>query len=304
MATAKPLPYDRPSGQSGAEQGDASAWPLVCPVCGGHLGLQGRALVCPQRHSFDVAREGYANLLSGGKLPATAGDSIDMLRARRAFLDRGHFGPLAQVLAERTNLTAACHPQQRAICDVGCGEGYYLAAVKAALSRSRPEAAMAYVGIDVAKEAARLAARRHRGIWFVVADVWRRLPLADASVTVLLNVLAPRNAVEFARVLVPGGAVIVAIPGATHLAELRERWGLLSVEPDKRSRLVDQMCPPFRQVAEESLRYSMSLGGAEARDLVAMGPSARHLSAATLAAIGASGPTSVSVAFDVLHFER
>ena len=42
----------------------ALAGALRCPVCGGPLLLVGRSLRCPKAHSFDLAREGYANLLA------------------------------------------------------------------------------------------------------------------------------------------------------------------------------------------------------------------------------------------------
>ncbi|HJU15228.1 MAG TPA: hypothetical protein VJ770_02050, partial [Stellaceae bacterium] len=39
---------------------------LRCPICRLGLGAAAGALVCPNRHSFDIARDGYVNLLRGG----------------------------------------------------------------------------------------------------------------------------------------------------------------------------------------------------------------------------------------------
>lgn len=41
----------------------ASTAALRCPVCQGPLLQVGRSLRCPKAHSFDLAKEGYANLL-------------------------------------------------------------------------------------------------------------------------------------------------------------------------------------------------------------------------------------------------
>ena len=75
---------------------------LICPVCRGHLELQRNALQCPAGHSFDIARQGYANLLSGDVKPGTA-DTPEMVRARDAFLSAGHFAPLTRLLGERVS---------------------------------------------------------------------------------------------------------------------------------------------------------------------------------------------------------
>jgi hypothetical protein len=74
---------------------------LRCPIC--RLGLDARAgaLACPNRHSFDLAREGYVNLLPGSRRrPADGGDHAEQLRHRRAFLDAGHFDFISREIAE------------------------------------------------------------------------------------------------------------------------------------------------------------------------------------------------------------
>ena len=39
-----------------------------CPVCGAPLTRGARVLVCPKRHSFDLAAEGYAHLLPAAQI--------------------------------------------------------------------------------------------------------------------------------------------------------------------------------------------------------------------------------------------
>ena len=54
---------------------------LRCPIC--RLGLYPRAgtLACPNRHAFDLARDGYVNLLPANRRrPAGGGDLPEQLR--------------------------------------------------------------------------------------------------------------------------------------------------------------------------------------------------------------------------------
>ena len=161
-----------------------------------------RGARCEQGHSFDRAREGYVNLLPAGRLPGgPAGDDPAMLRARRALFDAGHYAPVQRAVAE---LVLAHSPD--VVLDAGCGEGSYLAAIEAPTR----------LGIDVAKDGVRMAAQRHRNVRWAVASSYR-LPLADATVDVVVSVFAPRPFSEFARVARSGGVAVIASPGPDHL---------------------------------------------------------------------------------------
>ncbi len=63
----------------------AAGW-LRCPVCQSSLSYEAGSLRCPAGHSFDVAKQGYVNLL--GKPPKNA-DTPDMVAARERFLAGG-----------------------------------------------------------------------------------------------------------------------------------------------------------------------------------------------------------------------
>src|ERR1700730_10081044 len=177
---------------------------LVCPVC--HTGLRqvDGALVCANTHSFDIAREGYINLL----LQKRTGDAKEMLRARRNFLERGFYAPLADAVNELVRTHLQDVPEPLHILDAGCGEGYYLDRLQNALA---PLQSGYYIGLDVSKEAIRMAAKRYRQLLFVVADVKQRLVLADGVIHAILNIFAPRNQSEFARVTSANGILIVVI---------------------------------------------------------------------------------------------
>jgi 23S rRNA (guanine745-N1)-methyltransferase len=236
---------------------------LRCPVCRETLASGGpRTLRCPRGHSFDLARQGYADL-SAGRPPHT-GDTAEMVAARSAFLAAGHYAFIAAALAE-----AAAGARGLAV-DVGGGTGQHLAAV---LDRNP---ALVGLVVDASKPALRRAARSHDRAAAVRADAWGRLPLADHGTAVLLDVFAPRNGAEFHRVLRADGRLLVVTPEPGHLAELVAGLGLLSVDPAKEERLAATLDAHFMLARRRSLRSTLRLDRAEVATVVAMGPSAWH----------------------------
>lgn len=235
---------------------EAVAGWLSCPHCGAALELAGRTLRCAAGHTFDVARQGYVNLLGRGQ-PRNA-DTAEMLEARDRFLAAGHFAPIADAIAAGLDGSAK-------VLEVGSGTGYYLA-------HALPTEALG-VAADVSVPAARRAARAHPDVAAIVADTWAGLPLADASVDAVLCAFAPRNAAEFSRVLRAGGRLVVAVPNPGHLAELRQEYGLLDVGEAKLASLEAWFGEPERA---ERVRFELHLDERAATDLVAMGPNAFH----------------------------
>jgi len=228
---------------------------LACPLCAGDLGLADGSLRCPAGHSFDIARQGYVNLLAGDARPGTA-DSADMVQARADFLGAGHYAPLAAVLASR------CHGR---VVDAGAGTGYYLSAALA-------EAEIG-LALDISKFAARRAVRAHPRLGAVVADLWRDLPVRTGAADVLLNVFAPRNGSEFHRVLAPSGTLIVVTPTSKHLASVVQALGLVTVDARKESRVADSLGEAFALADREVVEIPLSLNPDEVMTLVGMGPS-------------------------------
>src|SRR5437879_4053907 len=190
---------------------------LRCPFCKFELTAAAGALVCRNGHSFDLAREGYVNLLhSGRRRPAAGGDSSMQLRNRAEFLDAGHLDAVATAIvghATQANAERALGPWR--VLDAGSGTGHHLARI--AEMMSGPVNAL---GLDISKEAGRLAGRRWPGLAFAVADLWAEWPVHDETVDLVLSIFAPKNFPEVARVLRPGGWLAVAYPGPDHLIEL------------------------------------------------------------------------------------
>lgn len=234
---------------------------LRCPVCRDTLAREDRTLRCPLRHSFDMAKQGYADL-SAGRLPHT-GDSAAMVADRAGFLAAGHYRFVAEALAT--------HRADGLVLDAGTGTGDYLARFLDA----SPEAVG--LGLDVSKPALRRAAKAHPRAAAVLADLWRPLPVADAVADVVLNVFAPRNGPEYHRVLRPDGVLLVVTPAADHLAELVAAHGLIQVDPEKAARVSGSLGDHFTPVAAGTHRRELRLTAAEARTLIGMTPSARHV---------------------------
>jgi len=240
---------------------------LRCPNCWSPLTETGAALRCPHGHSFDIARQGYAALLPGGK--RHTGDSAAMVADRAGFLAAGHYSFLADALAAAAE--TALPEVRHLVVDAGTGTGYYLARVLDALPGTTG------LGVDVAKPALRRAARAHPRAAAVLADLWGRLPLADGCAGLVLDVFAPRNGAEFRRILHPRGALLVVTPAADHLAELVDAFGLLRVDKDKAERVGASLDAHFIATSATTLRHRMRLSPEEVRTLIGMTPSARHV---------------------------
>ncbi len=207
---------------------------LRCPVCGGMFGREPSLLRCSNGHCFDLAKEGYVNLLPPGKgKNARTGDEKAMVRARQTFLATGLYHGISDGIA---SLFAKHLPTDHVpiLCDSGCGEGYHTLRITESLSQSR--GGVLIYGFDASKIAvgyAAKAAARHgytgeSGIGsdgeticaFCPANIYA-LPLADSSVDAVLSMFAPVAVDENLRVLREEGILLVASSGVRHLTEIR-----------------------------------------------------------------------------------
>jgi len=190
-----------------------------CPLCASPLSRTEHNYCCSNNHSFDKAAAGYVHLLPPNKKhSANPGDDKEMVAARAAFLEKGHYAPLRNALCELAVQELKNIPAP-ALLDSGCGEGYYTAGVFQALSQAGKTVRAA--GVDISKFAVRRAAKKLPTEEFAVASVYH-LPVADGSIDFLSNVFSPLAVEEFARVLKPGGVFCYVVPSARHLWEMKE----------------------------------------------------------------------------------
>lgn len=268
---------------------------LSCPFCRRDLIREDRSFVCREGHAFDIAKQGYVNLVGSGGGVHTA-DTKEMLAARHRVLEAGLFEPVtlevSTILRE-----AGLEREEGLVADIGCGTGYYLDRVLETLP------GMTGIGLDNSKVAVRQAARRHPRAGAVVADVWDYVPIRDGLVRVTLNLFAPRNAGEMVRITAVGGLIVVITAGEGHLAELIERFSMISVDPSKGERLERSFGHLDSLVRERTVSWKMDLFRSEVGDIVAMGPSSNRMDPAERETILASladrsevtGQVSVSV---------
>jgi 23S rRNA (guanine745-N1)-methyltransferase len=253
---------------------------LACPVCRDAVAVADGALRCANGHSYDIARQGYVNLL-GSSEPANA-DTTEMLDARARVHHAGVFDPVTEVLTELAE-------GRRHVLEAGAGTGHYLSAALGSSPDSQG------VGLDVSKAAARHCLRTDPRIAALVADVWKPLPVRDRAVDLVLAVFAPRNLPQFARILRPDGRFVAVTPRAGHLVGLRDAYGLLDVPTGKAEQLAAAAAEFFDLIDTRVIKYRMPVAESLARDLIAMGPNAFHQVPATVTASTVSIDVTVQV---------
>ncbi len=185
-----------------------------CPVCDETLELLQRSWRCVNNHHFDIAREGYVNLLlAHQKKSKQAGDNKMMIQSRRQFLNHHYYDTLPEKLS--TLLKVYFSTDTFSLLDIGCGEGYYSDFIQ----KNLPECLM--WGVDISKPAIIAAAKRYPNISFSVASSYR-LPVNDQAVDVVTKIYAPAESNEIFRVLKPNGLYISVTPGKSHLFGLKK----------------------------------------------------------------------------------
>lgn len=237
-----------------------------CPVCGKSVKVRaGSRLFCKKEHSFDIAKNGYVNFAGAGGLP---GYGAALFAARRALFADGFYAPVAQAVAD---LAARYTPPAKRVpvlLDAGCGEGYYLASI-ACDSRF---GGWTLLGADLSRDAVAMAARRDTPACWCVADL-ADLPLQKGSVDVILNLLAPANYAEFKRILLPGGFLVKAVPGADYLREIRAATDLPAPDGDD---VVAYTLAHMKEAVQQRVRYTRPLDSMQSDAFWAMTPLATH----------------------------
>lgn len=253
---------------------------LRCPVCGGALMPLGTSLRCPQGHSYDMAKEGYVNLLAiQRRHAADPGDGKAMVRARRAFLQAGYYAPFQKALAELC-LEYAPECGETHLLDAGCGEGSYDRVVYDAFAAQGRPCVLA--GFDLSKDAIRLAAKLLPEAAFAVGGSFSA-PVRDGWADVLLNIFSPFAGQEFCRMLRSGGVLLYAVPTARHLYGLKE---VLYDEPYENAEQQTEYSG-FTLIGERTVTDTITVEGDQIRNLFAMTPyfwKTPHVGALRLAA--------------------
>lgn len=277
-----------------------TAPPLACSVrdCGLWLESDGASFTCSRGHAFDVAADGYVNLLQPQDRRARqAGDAPAAVSARARLLAAGVGRELVADVAARVSAAVGVVSASAVVVDLGCGCGELLGVVTLTTS-------ICGVGIDLSTAAAACAARafpRPRLTW-VVANADRRLPLLDRSIDVVVSLHARRNAAECARVLSMRGTLLVAVPAPDDLVELRTEIQEHAARRDRSSVVIEEHAAWFELTGRGSVRERVSLTSDQVTDVLRATYRGQRRSEAQRAAMLSA--LEVTLASDVLEFTR
>ena len=231
---------------------------LICPICGKELNLSGRQYSCNDRHSFDLARQGYVNLLTvQQKHSLNPGDTREQVLSRREFLEAGYYAPIADALCRTAKELSISGP----ILDVGCGEGYYSARLADALNAE-------LAGLDISKEAVRWAAAKYKGPLWMCATA-AHIPVKDHSAGIVTSLFALTLPEEFRRVLKADGYYFQVLACQDHLLGLKS-----IIYPELKLKEKDSVpeLPGFELVRSVPIRFTFTVEGPQVRNLFSMTP--------------------------------
>ena len=231
---------------------------LRCPNCGNALEKQEKAYICPKGHSFDIARQGYVNLLTvQQKHSLNPGDTREQVLSRRAFLEEGHYAPICGALIEEAKNLGISGP----ILDIGCGEGYYSSRLAEALDAE-------LVGLDISKEAVRCAAAKYKGPTWLTATA-AHIPVEEESVQLITSLFALTLPEEFKRVLRKDGYYFQVLAAQDHLLGLKS-----IIYPELKFKDKDTVpsLPGFELVKSVPIRFTFTVEGQQVQNLFSMTP--------------------------------
>lgn len=231
---------------------------LRCPVCRAPLLQQEKTYRCEAGHCFDVARQGYVNLLPvQQKHSKNPGDTREQVLSRRAFLEAGYYAPIARAVCDM----ALAHAPAGPILDAGCGEGYYSTQVSQVLNQP-------LMGLDISKEAVRCAAASHKGHTWLCGTA-AHLPVADRSIGTIMSLFALTVPEEFHRVLTADGIFLQVLAQEDHLLGLKSL-----IYPELLHKPKDSVpeLPGFTLIDSQSVQFSFTVEGAQVQNLLSMTP--------------------------------
>lgn len=225
---------------------------LICPKCKGELKLNNKSLVCEKKHSYDIAKEGYCNLLLVDKKNShDPGENKEQVRARREFFEKDYFKPLIE------EIRLALKGKGGTLLDAGCGTGYYINNLKEKFN---------CIGIDISKEAVKIASKDTK-CDCICSSIYD-MPIGNKSIDVILSIFAPKPINEFKRVLKDDGVILEVIPGEFHMVELKERM----YESIYLNNPSEKKLEGFTKKYEKGIKYQKMLEKSDVEHLIKMTP--------------------------------
>jgi len=230
---------------------------LTCPYCKNSLfDSKEKTYVCENNHSFDIAKQGYLNLLPvNQKKSKNPGDNEMMIAARRIFLELGFYDPLIESIQNLINEKLSFTTKEIVAFDAGCGEGYYSEKALNNLPGLKTE----ILGTDISKYAVKNAAKKYKNNFYFVSSVYN-LPIANASTDLILSVFSPIMVEEFNRILSKQGFVIIVSPAPNHLREMAEL--IYDTFRPHTTNVVEKMTPLFKHNSSKRTTFKIDIKSA------------------------------------------
>lgn len=269
---------------------------FTCPLCQSPLHPAANTWRCdgslnPKQtaHPFDVARQGYVNLLPvQHKKSKAPGDSQASIEARKRFLNAGHYQPLNDLICQKmaellAQVKIDTNQKDRPInwLDIGCGEGYYTSAMAqtgmdtlVAADISKPAI------IELAKASKAVGklwyqqkadnATKTTAIYPLVTSA-AHLPLRAQSMAGISSIFSPILPEAFSKALIGEGYLIIAKPDVRHLATMREAL-FDEVREHDSDKFLQELAPYFQLLETHHISAKLNLQTDDLADLMTMTP--------------------------------
>ena len=244
-------------------------------------------------HPFDVARQGYVNLLPVQQKKSKApGDSQQSIEARKRFLTAGHYQPLQTLICQKmaallTAKKANLEQKDKPInwLDIGCGEGYYTQAMAqtgmdvliaadiskpAVVELAKTSKASGRLWYQEVKDDSASEIMKAAAIYPLVTSA-AHLPLHALSVDGISSIFSPILPAAFNEVLSDAGYLIIAKPDIGHLATMREAL-FDDVREHDSDKFLDELAPYFQLLETHRVSTKLRLSAEKLADLMTMTP--------------------------------
>jgi len=258
---------------------------LICPICKKDLKQVNNSYICSNKHTFDIAKEGYVNLLLN---KPKAGDNKLMISSRKSFLNKGHFLPLALRLVEIIKKFNILNPT---ILDVGCAEGYYTKIFYKHFSN--------ILGLDISKDAIKMAAKNAKDIKFIVAS-GKDIPIKNNTIDIIVNIFSPHFVTEFLRILKDTRYLVKVTPNKNHLLELKQI--LYEDVYLTKEKFIENK--NFKIYLKDDLKYTINLENIDIINLMQMTPYFYKTKEENLKKIETINNISITLDFNITVYQK
>lgn len=263
---------------------------IICPKCKQKLKTHspliktGNSYKCEKGHCYDIAKEGYTNLLDS---KTGSGDNDILIKAREKFLSKGYYDKLKDEISsiiKSFNVTS--------LIDCGCGTGYY--------TESFSDTVNTCYGLDISKEAVKLASKKHnknKNINYFVASS-KEIPLENESVDIIISIFAPYFNDEFKRILTNNGYLIIASSNEDHLYELKKVIYDNPYYNDHVSKEVIKL-DSFTLIDEKKITYKINVNNEDLMNLFTMTPYYYKTKETDINKINSINSLDITVSFNI-----